>query len=53
MIVLNGAEIHFDHPIEKDRWRRHQELNTVLEEVGTKPNVMYLTKIRNKDKAQA
>jgi molybdopterin-containing oxidoreductase family iron-sulfur binding subunit len=26
---------------------------TVLEEVGTKPNVLYLSKIRNKDKAQA
>ncbi|NNF23043.1 MAG: 4Fe-4S dicluster domain-containing protein, partial [Saprospiraceae bacterium] len=26
---------------------------TMLEEVGTKPNVLYLTKIRNKDKAEA
>ena len=25
---------------------------TVLEEVGTRPNVTYLTKIRNKDKSE-
>jgi MoCo/4Fe-4S cofactor protein with predicted Tat translocation signal len=36
-----------------DKQVNEERAYTVLEEVGTKPNVLYLTKIRNKDKKES
>ncbi|HEX5170862.1 MAG TPA: TAT-variant-translocated molybdopterin oxidoreductase [Cyclobacteriaceae bacterium] len=42
-----------DHPHRIDKITENPRAYQVLEEIGVKPNIWYLTKIRNKDEAKA
>jgi len=42
-----------EHPHRIDKITENPRAYQVLEEIGVKPNIWYLTKIRNKDKAEA
>jgi MoCo/4Fe-4S cofactor protein with predicted Tat translocation signal len=49
--ILKIKDLEGDYGIDKKIGE--ERAYTVLEEVGTKPNVLYLTKIRNKEKSNA
>ncbi len=51
--LLGIKPVDPQHPHRIDKITENPRAYQVLEEIGVKPNIWYLTKIRNKDKAEA
>jgi FkbH-like protein len=46
LIFLNGAEVNFDHPLERDSSKRHREMNSALDRFVAETENVYLVDLR-------
>jgi Fe-S-cluster-containing dehydrogenase component len=51
--LLKIRPLHPDRPHINDKEADNPRAYSVLEEINVRPNIFYLTKVRNKDNAQA